>query len=248
MKTVAIIQARMGSTRLPGKILKELQGYSVLSHVIQRLKQSTKIDEIIIATTTNESDNLVEKEALNCDVKVFRGSETDVLSRYYFAAKEADASTIIRITSDCPLIDPIVTDKIIDFYIDNSESFDIVSNAVSDITQRTYPRGLDTEVFSFNILERAFNEATKSYQREHVTPFIYENGKCYVYKNDKDYSNFRWTLDTRDDFYMISAVYDGLYKGKHNFYMDDIVKYLNIHPKIVEINKNIEQKKLEVEG
>ena len=172
MKIGAIIQARMGSTRLPEKVMKNLQGKTVLEHVIERVKQSKLIDEIIIATTTHERDAVIEAEALRCGVKSFRGSEDDVLSRYYYAAKENNIDVVVRITSDCPLIDPEIIDNIVIFYENNN--YDIVTNAGSDVANRTYPRGLDVEIFSFDILENAYNNASEKYQREHVTPYIYE--------------------------------------------------------------------------
>lgn len=171
MKTAAIIQARMGSTRLPGKILKDLMGKTVLQHVIERVQQAKNIDEIIIATTTLAQDDVVADEALKCGANYFRGSENDVLARYYGAAKENNVDIVVRITSDCPLIDPFVTDEIIR-YFKQDNMYDIVTNAGSDLSKRTFPRGLDTEVFSFQSLERAYQQADKDYQHEHVTPYI----------------------------------------------------------------------------
>ncbi|WP_434511446.1 cytidylyltransferase domain-containing protein [Desulfitobacterium sp. AusDCA] len=244
MKTVAIIQARMGSTRLPGKILKDLMGKSVLQHVIERVMQSQSIDEIVIATTTLNSDDAVVDEAVKCGVKYFRGSEDDVLGRYYGAAKENNAEIVVRITSDCPLIDPIVTDQVVN-YFKNHKIYDVVTNASSDLSKRTYPRGLDTEVFSFAVLEKAFRHADKQYQREHVTPYIYENSQeIYYYKNAIDFSRYRWTLDTKEDFELIKEVYRHLYKGIHNFYLPDILKIMERYPELVQINAHVEQKKL----
>lgn len=243
MKIGAIIQARMGSTRLPEKVMKNLQGKTVLEHVIERVTQSKLIDEIIIATTTHERDAVIESEALRCGVKAFRGSEDDVLSRYYYAAKENSIDVVVRITSDCPLIDPTVLDEIIDFYLKNN--YDIVSNASSDLSNRTYPRGLDTEIFSFEVLENAFNNAEEKYQREHVTPFIYEKAtKVFYYKNDVDYSKHRWTLDTDEDFKLITEIYRQLYHGKHDFYLRDIAKLLEEIPELYGINAHVEQKKI----
>jgi len=243
MKIGAIIQARMGSTRLPEKVMKNLQGKTVLEHVIERVRQSKLIDEIIIATTTHDRDDVIESEALRCGVKVFRGSEDDVLSRYYYAAKENNLDVVVRITSDCPLIDPKVLDEIIDYY--NTGNLDIVSNGGSDVLNRTYPRGLDTEVFSFKILEYAFNHAKENYQREHVTPYIYESSDCvYYYKNDINYSKYRWTLDTEEDFKLISEVYKHLYHGSHDFYLSDIVKLFENIPELYDINAQVEQKKI----
>lgn len=243
MKIGAIIQARMGSTRLPEKVMKKLQGKTVLEHVIERVKQSKLIDEMIIATTTDERDSMIEYEARRCGVKVFRGSEEDVLARYYYTAKANKLDVVVRITSDCPLIDSTVLDEIIDFYQKNN--YDIVSNAGSDLSNRTYPRGLDTEIFSFNLLENAFNHAKEKYQREHVTPFIYENStNVFYYKNSVDYSKYRWTLDTDEDFELISEVYKHLYHGAHDFYLSDIVKLFENMPELYDINEHVEQKKI----
>ncbi|TAH59052.1 MAG: acylneuraminate cytidylyltransferase, partial [Gottschalkiaceae bacterium] len=214
MKIVAIIQARMGSTRLPGKVMMKIAKKTVLDHVVTRVRQSQLIDEIIIATTIEQEDDIIVEEARKIGVKTYRGSEEDVLSRYYYAAKENDADTIIRITSDCPLIDPKITDEIIKFY--KKHEYEIVANASSDLSKRTFPRGLDVEIFSFSQLEIAFMKAYEKYQREHVTPYIYEKAKkIYFYKNDVDYSKYRWTLDTEEDFELICRIYDELYKGSH---------------------------------
>jgi spore coat polysaccharide biosynthesis protein SpsF len=243
MKIAAIIQARMGSTRLSGKVMKDIKGRTVLSHVIERVQQSNLIDEIIIATTVQDRDSVIEKEALKCGAKVYRGSEEDVLSRYYFAAKENNIDIIVRITSDCPVIDANVIDEIIKYYL--KENYDIVTNAGSDLSQRTFPRGLDTEVFSFQVLEEAFNNGREKYHREHVTPCIYEKStKIHYFKNAVNYSNHRWTLDTEEDFELISEIYGRLYKGTHDFYLQDIIDIFNQEPKLFTINAHIEQKKI----
>lgn len=243
MKVAAIIQARMGSTRLPGKVMKKLSGKTVLSHVIERVRQSNLIEEIIIATTTHDRDNIIEEEAVKCGSKVFRGSEKDVLSRYYFAAKEYKVDIIVRITSDCPLIDPYVIDKIINFY--QNSQYDLVTNAGADLSKRTYPRGLDTEVFSFEVLENAFLNGKEDYHREHVTPFIYENSdNVYYFKNEIDYSNHRWTLDTEEDFKLISEIYNKLYIGSHDFYLNEIIELLKEDTDLYKINAHIEQKNI----
>ncbi|KKK38902.1 acylneuraminate cytidylyltransferase [Mesobacillus campisalis] len=243
MKIAAIIQARMGSTRLSGKVLKELKGKSVLSHVIERVRQSKFIEDIIIATTNHERDNNIESEAFKCGSKVYRGSEDDVLSRYYFTAQENNVDVIIRITSDCPLIDPNVIDEIIEFYLNGN--YDLVTNAGSDLEQRTYPRGLDTEIFSFEVLENAFINGKENYHREHVTPFIYEHSnKIHYFKNQVDYSKYRWTLDTQEDFKLISEIYKRLYKGTHDFYLPDTIELFEQEPYLFTINAHIEQKKV----
>jgi len=244
-RVVAIIQARLGSTRLPAKIMKDLFGKSVLAHVIERIKQIKSIDDIIIATTTLGRDDIVENEAESRGAKVFRGSEEDVLSRYFHAAQKYHVNTVVRITSDCPLIDPFISDKMINYFHENE--YDLVTNAGSDLTQRTYPRGLDTEVFSIEVLEEAFNKATEGYQREHVTPYIYEKSKkIYYYKNSCDYSRFRWTLDTEEDFALIYEIYKHLYRGKHDFYFEDVIKLFDQYPDLIKINENVKQKILYV--
>jgi len=149
----------------------------------------------------------------------------------------------LRITSDCPLIDPYIIDKTISYYLENN--YDLVTNAGLDLSQRTYPRGLDVEVFSFDILKAAYEKAKESHQREHVTPYVYENSKnIFYYKNDIDYSKHRWTLDTEEDFELIKKIYLELYKGKHDFYFEDILKLFEIIPQLFDINKHIEQKKV----
>lgn len=242
MKTVCIIQARMGSTRLPGKVMLDLCGKTVLEHVIQRVKRVKNIDEIVIATTIDKKDDVIVEEAMKCGVKVFRGSEEDVLSRYYYAAKENKADVVVRITSDCPLIDQEITQKTIDYYLINKDKFDYVSNTL----ERTFPRGLDTEVFSFKVLEKAFNEAILQRDREHVTPYIWDNPEMFnlgCYKSDVDYSKYRWTLDTEEDFELIKRIYEKLFYLKSNdFSMEDILKVYEKDADLFYINNMIKQK------
>jgi spore coat polysaccharide biosynthesis protein SpsF len=243
MKVVCIVQARVGSTRLPGKVLKKIYDKTVLQHDIERLQRVENISKLVIATTESKQDNQIIDECTRLNVKYFRGSEQNVLSRYYFAAKENNADVVVRATSDCPLIDPQTTEKIIDFYLKHQDIYDYVSNTID----RTYPRGLDTEVFSFQALEKAFFSASKEYEREHVTPYIYqhpEEFKIFQYKNDKDYSDYRWTLDTEEDLKVIELIYEGLYFKNEAFDFDDILQFIEKNPYIIEINKAITQKKL----
>lgn len=243
MKIGAIIQARMGSTRLSGKVMKDLHGKSVLSHVIDRIRQSNFIEVIVVATTEHDRDDIIETEAIQCGAHVFRGSEDDVLSRYYDSAKQSNIDIIVRITSDCPVIDPYIIDDMISFYLEGK--YELVTNAGSDPAQRTYPRGLDTEVFSFEALENAFIHAKEKYQCEHVTPYIYEHShQIYYFKNEVDYSEHRWTLDTVEDFQLINEIYSRLYKGKHDFYLSEIIEIFKQEPNLLSINAHIEQKKI----
>jgi spore coat polysaccharide biosynthesis protein SpsF len=243
MKVICIMQARVGSTRLPGKVLKKICGKTVLEHDIDRLRRVKNIDEIIIATTVEEKDIEIVNEAHRLGVKYFRGSEEDVLSRYYLAAKENNADIVVRVTSDCPLLDSVVADKTIRYLLDNINKYDYVSNTL----EATFPRGLDVEVFTFNSLEVAYNKAKLSRDREHVTSYIYTSKNEFrlgCFKNKIDYSNFRWTLDTKEDFEFISVIYDRLYKINPNFDMEDIIKLTDVEPELSKINENIIQKKI----
>jgi len=241
MNIMVIIQARTGSTRLPGKVLKDLCGKPVLQHVVERLKHSLLISEIVIATTDLPEDDIIEKFCIEHSIKYYRGSSENVLSRYYGAAKEYNAETVIRITSDCPVIDPALIDRMIAEY--EKSGADYMSNSLI----RTYPRGLDAEIFSFAALEKAFNEAVKQYELEHVTPYIYQHPEKFSLKNyagSRDYSFHRWTLDTEEDYELILEIYKALYKENELFLWKDILELFELKPELIEINKNIEQKKL----
>lgn len=241
-KKTVIIQARMGSTRLPGKVLMDIGGKTVLNHVVERISQCKNIDDIIIATTTLSKDDLIVKEAEKIGCKYYRGSEDNVLNRYYEAATYNRSDVIIRITSDCPLIDSKLVDEMLYFYMENN--FDMVTNASPDNNNnRTYPRGLDTEIFSYNMLKKAKENATKTYQREHVTPYLYENiTNIFYYKNPIDYSKYRFTLDTPEDLILIKEIYKRLYIEENNFYLEDIIKVMEKNTHLYFINNNIEQK------
>jgi len=243
-RVVCIIQTRIGSTRLPGKVLMKVQDKTVVEHVVNRIRKIKNIDDIVLATTTLERDDLVVNEANRLGVKYYRGSEADVLSRYYYSAKAFNADVVVRVTSDCPLIDSGISKNIVDFYLSNIREYDYVSNTI----ERTYPRGLDTEVFSFQALERAFNEAYSERDREHVTPYIWDNPqifKLYHYKNEEDYSMLRWTLDTKEDLQLINEIYNFMYREKkYEFDMRDIINLYDSHKELKDINKNIEQKKI----
>ena len=243
MKVGAIIQARTGSTRLPNKVLMPLKDKTVLEHVIDRVSQSKLIDEIIVATTTKSHDDKIIKLLRELKISTFRGSENNVLERYYEASKKYQLNTIVRITSDCPLIDPRIIDKVIHKFLSNN--YDLVTNAGLDSKNRTFPRGLDVEVFSFDSLKNANIHGNKDYHKEHVTPFIYETSrKIHYFKQHKDYSSYRLTIDTELDYELIKAIYNHFYSGENDFYLEDIIDFLDDNPKIAAINVNIQQKKL----
>lgn len=243
MKVAAIIQARMGSTRLPGKILKTVNGKTLLEYQIERVRRAKLIDEIIIATTTKESDDSIVQLCQQLSIPYYRGSEDDVLSRYYEAAINNNVQVIVRLTSDCPIIDPEIIDQTIRAYIESDNTVDYVSNTL----ERTFPRGLDTEVFPFNVLKEAFELSNEIIYREHVTSFIYSNPDKFKLKNvpsSRDYSEHRWTVDTEEDFILIKNILEALYPVNKEFKLEDIIKLLNENPEWKEINSHIEQKKI----
>jgi spore coat polysaccharide biosynthesis protein SpsF len=232
-----IIQARLDSTRLHGKILKKVLGKPLLEHMIDRLQFSKYATDILIATTMKKIDDAIIDLAEKLHLSVYRGSENDVLDRYYKAAKTCNAQIIVRLTSDCPLIDPKVTDRVIKFYLDNADKFDFVSN----ICPPSFPDGLDVEVFPFHVLEKAWREATNSYEREHVTPYIWDNPSLFRVGNVRHEKELhyveRWTLDYEEDFCFIKEVYENLYREGEIFYMEDVLKLLSNKPYIKNINK-----------
>jgi spore coat polysaccharide biosynthesis protein SpsF len=239
------MQARTGSTRLPNKILKEICGKTVLEHDIYRLKEAKMIDEIVVATTNLQEDKVIAEIAQKLNVNFFRGSEDDVLARYYYAAKENKGNIIIRVTSDCPIIDPKIIDSMVKKFIElkDKDNIDYLSNKI----KATYPRGLDVEVFTFDALERCFKDGEKAYEREHVTPYIYLNPdkfKFVSYENEIDYSNFRWTLDTEEDLELIEIIYNNLYNENKMFYFEDVLKFVLDNPEISQINEHVRQKEL----
>lgn len=233
-KITAVCQARMSSSRLPGKVLKKIAGKTVLAHLVERISKSNMISDIIIATSSGESDNPIQLECEQLGIKCYRGSLNDVLDRFYNAAKYFGVQgAIMRICCDSPLLDWDMIDDISCVYL-NSD-FDIVRND-------KVPVGFAVEVFDFDWLEKAFNNADKEYQREHVTPYIYENGKVYLHNNVPDYSNYRFTLDTQEDFELLEAVFDKLYHGEHNFHMNDIINVVIDNPDLFDINSGVLQK------
>lgn len=241
MRIVAIIQARMGSTRLPGKILKKVNGRPLLSYQLERLQQSNYINDLVIATTIDEKDDLIVEFCKKNNILWYRGLEDDVLARYYETAKAFKADAIVRITSDCPIIDVQVVDKTIQYFLDNN--YEYVSNTV----ERTYPRGLDTEVFTFEALEKAYKDAVRERDREHVTAYFYTNPDVFKIgsvRNEMDYSKYRWTVDTEEDFQLINNIIEKLYSGNPKFTLHDTVKLMEANPDWFYINAHIEQKKL----
>jgi len=240
LKTVAIIQARMGSTRLPGKVIMDLGGDTVLARVVRRLCRAKFVDEIVIATTSSDADDAIVRECERLGVPWFRGSEDDVLDRYYQAAQTYAAGAVVRITSDCPLIDPELVDGTIRVF--QEQHCDYASN----LFPRTYPRGLDTEVFTVAALERDWREARAPYQREHVTPFLYEHPELFrlvSLRGRIDYSQYRWTLDTAEDLQLLRAIY-ARFSNQDNFGWREAVALMEREPELAELNSRVLQKSL----
>jgi len=243
MNTVIIVQARMTSTQLPGKVLKQVLGKTLLEYLVERLRRVNLANGIVIATTTNDTDLPIVDLCRRLDVAVTRGSEHDVLARYYEAAKLHHADVIVRVTSDCPLIDPAVIDEAIGFYLDHSMEYDYVSNALT----QSYPYGMAAEVFPYKVLEEAHLEAKAEPEREHVTPFIYTRPERYRIGhlvNAENHSHHRWTVDTPEDFELVRRITEALYPVKPEFDTNDILALLKRHPDWVEINAHVRQKKL----
>lgn len=243
MKTVCIIQTRMSSTRLPGKVLMNVCGKPVLHHVIDRVLRAKTVDEIVIATTTNpKDDRIVEAvEGYHPKVSVFRGSEEDVLDRYYQAAKAHGADVIVRVTSDCPLIDPELIDRVAKIVMDDAK----VDYAANCFVKRTFPRGLDVEAVPFRVLERLHEVATESADREHVLYYIHRHPEEFITKNlenDRDESAHRWTLDVAEDFELIKAVYERLFPANPTFGWTDVLALVEKEPQITKLNAHISQK------
>ena len=240
MKVVAIIQARMGSTRLPGKVMKKILGKPVILWDLDRVSISKLIDEIVIAIPYGKENGVIVDtiKEYNDKIIITKGSEDDVLDRYYQAAVQTNADVVVRITSDCPLIDPVVIDQVIKHFLDND--CDYCSNL-------QYPNGLGAEVFSFNSLKKAHIAAKKDYEKEHVTAYIYENPStfrlCNI-SNDINLTHLRWTLDTKEDFEFINAVYQKIHPKKQMFFMNDILELLSREPTLIDINKKIKQKQI----
>lgn len=237
-KFVAIIQARMGSTRLPGKVLMPIGNQTVLGRVAQRLSRAKGIDAIVVATTTADKDDAVVQECERLHLRCFRGSEDDVLDRYYQAAMALSAGAIIRITSDCPLIDPEIVERVRSAFI--SENADLACNVLG----RTFPRGLDTEILTMDALGRAWRQARHPQHREHVTPFFYERRDLFRFASvthNHDYSYHRWTVDTPEDLELVRAIYAHFNYGD-DFGWQEALAFLERSPELMKLNAHVQQK------
>jgi spore coat polysaccharide biosynthesis protein SpsF len=233
IQVLAILQARMSSTRLPGKVLQPILGRPLLALQLERVARSRCIDQVMIATSEDASDDPLEALGRELGLLVHRGNLHDVLDRYTQAARRVRPATVVRLTGDCPLLDPAVIDEVIGFYADGA--YDYASNTI----EPTYPDGLDCEVFKFAALERAWLEAKLPSEREHVTPFLKKHPELFrlgSYKSPVDHSALRWTVDEPEDFAFVRRVYEALYPVDPAFTTDDVLALLAREPGLAAIN------------
>lgn len=234
-KASVIIQARMGATRLPDKVLMPLAGKSVLEHVIRRCQHAQSVGRVIVATTTEPEDKAIEDLVSGLGISVFRGSSRDVLDRYFQAASLFKFEHIVRITADCPMIDLEIIDRVVNEYFKADVDY------AANILEPTYPDGEDVEVFSFAALQRSWQEAKLLSEREHVTPYMIKSGvfKKINVAHNFDLSQQRWTLDEPRDYQKLSAVFDALYQKDAFFHLNDILQFLAVHPDVDKMNADI---------
>lgn len=240
---MAIVEARMTSTRLPGKVLLRAAGKPLLEHLIERLRRVSELDDIAVATTTNSADDAVAGLAARCGTGSFRGSETDVLSRVVGAAEAYRADVLVEITADCPLIDPLIVSRCIKKYFSSGADY------VSNVLRPTYPNGMDTQVFARSVLEETAGLTQEPADREHVSLYIYSHPEKYRLVNisaprKHARPDLRLCVDTLEDYRVVSAIFDGLYSFKKDFGLDDILAFLDEHRDIAAINAAVQQKQV----
>jgi len=235
-RIVLFVQARMGSTRLPGKVLKTVLGKELLRWQVDRLRKAKTADEVVVITTTMPEDDPIAELCATHGIPVFRGSELDLLDRHYQAAKQFHADFVVKIPSDCPLSDPDLVDEVLNLWISNQDAYDYVSN----YHPPTFPDGMDVEGCPFSVLETAWKEAKNPHEREHTFPFIWDQPERFRIGNVENprgnmFMTHRWTLDYPEDYEFLKRVLEGLAE-KPDFTMDDVLAFLAAHPDIAAIN------------
>ena len=237
-KIVIVIQARMASSRLPGKVMLPVLGQSLLALMVERLRRVAHTATLIIATSENEEDDIIVQEAEALEVEWFRGSQENLLKRHYYAAKLLDATVVLKVPSDCPLIDPQIIDQALDYFFNAGSNYDYVSN----LHPATWPDGNDVEIMTMDCLERTLKKARQDFELEHTTPYIWENPDKFqignlLWETGKDYSmTHRFTIDYLEDYHFIKAVFEELYPVKLDFSCQDIIDLLGKRPDIMAIN------------
>jgi spore coat polysaccharide biosynthesis protein SpsF len=243
---LAILQARMSSSRLPGKVLKPILGRPMVLRQIDRIRLAKRMDRLVLATSTDASDDplahICRDEGIECE----RGSLEDLLDRYYQVARKFVPVHVIRLTGDCPLTDPDLLDAVIAFHV--AGGFDYTSNSLDELT---FPKGLDVEVMRFACLERAWTEARLPSEREHVTPYVYNHRGLFClgsYRGEQDLSNFRWTVDEPEDLELVRRIYDALYPSNPAFRTRDILALLEREPALSRINSRLDRNAITKNG
>ena len=238
-KVVTVIQARVGSTRLPNKVFLPLAGEPLLYRMYERVRSSPLTGTVVIAIPNDPADDPIESLSKEKNISLFRGNTFDLLDRHYKAGLKFNAVAIVKIPSDCPLIDPDIISKTISYYLDNSDKFDYVSN----LHPQSYPDGNDVEIMSMKVLKKAWEKAYRDLEREHTTPYFWENPDQFKIGNVKwetgyDYSMaYRWTIDYYEDYLFIKEVYDELYNQNPLFGINDILNLLSLKPELIKINE-----------
>jgi spore coat polysaccharide biosynthesis protein SpsF len=235
MNVLCILQARVSSTRLPGKVLKPILGEPMLARQIERIARAARVDALTVATSDQASDDGVAALCERLGVDCYRGSLDDVLDRFHEAAQRSEPDHVMRLTGDCPLTDPAILDALVELHL--AGGFDYSSN----VEERTYPDGLDAEVFGYDLLVRAWREATTPYEREHVTPFMRQavpGSRRGSLTDWVDRSDLRWTVDFPEDFAFVSRVFEELYPSNRGFGAEDIHRLMLAHPEIAALNAN----------
>jgi spore coat polysaccharide biosynthesis protein SpsF len=243
-RVVGIVQARMASSRLPGKVLEDIHGLPMLARVVDRARRAATLDLVVVATTTDPEDRAVVELCEARGYPFFRGHPTDVLDRYYHAAREFEAEVIVRLTADCPLIDPAVIDQTVGAFLEADPPIDFATNRFID--DRTFPIGLDTEVCSAAALEQAWKQADQPHQREHVMPYLYEvegRFRTLHIRTSPSYGSLRWTVDTADDLTFIRQIFAS-FEGRDDFSWLEVLRALEEHPELARINAAVQRKKL----
>lgn len=236
INVLGILQARVSSSRLPGKVLKPILGVPMLRHQLDRVRRARSMDAFIVATSTDASDDAIEALCAAAGVGCFRGSLDDVLDRFYQAALAYNPQHVVRLTGDCPLIDPDLIDRVVEFYL--AGNFDHAGNAVEPM----FPDGLDVEVLRFQVLEYAWRHASLPSHREHVTLFVHRSPDRFrvgSYRNVTDLSHLRWTVDEPEDFELIRRIYEALYPKNPAFTTEDILAFLSSQPDLLDLNRGI---------
>jgi spore coat polysaccharide biosynthesis protein SpsF len=265
-RVVAIIQARMGSSRLPGKVLKDIAGQPMLSRVYTRTSRATTVDQTLVATTIEKADDPIAEYCDFSGIPFSRGSQFDVLDRYYQAALQAEADIVVRVTADCPVIDPVLIDEVVNTLIGEPEAggergteFDFAANRLPPPLQRTYPIGLDVEACTFQGLKEAWNKGKAAHHREHAMPYLYEGVKLMsvsrkletgisvrgyriaLLNTITDFGEYRWTVDTAEDLEFIRQVYSR-FNGRDDFSWKEVLDLVHNEPGLREINAGVKHK------